>query len=252
MISLITGKDECYLMNKAIFDSQSKSIQPQDCTSINIDCCYIYVNYNIGVTKIENSYCSTLKTSKEKFAKTVKNMYQDEIKWYANNTYLNYPKYKTIGKNLNYTYYLNYRCYKPPKREDYSTYTNSICAKFNSNGECLVTNDENKFALFVDNLYQQLSNSNCSDPDSSCKNPFNPSTQQNDKLMPLVDLLTYALRVGNDTDINKETDDTGSEWPDECIDIPDGDVRVVCDDNFVSGSFLKVFVYMTLILFYLY
>jgi hypothetical protein len=178
-------------------------------------------------------------------------MYQDEIRYYANQTYLNYQKFSMIGQNLNYTYYSNYNCYNPPKVEDYSGYTDSICAKFNSNGQCVLTNDINKFNLFVDNLYQHLSSIDCDDIDSVCRNPFDPSTQNNDKLTPLVDALVYALGVGNVTQNNIDVQ-VSSGWPKECEDLPIANVRVVCDDNFVSGSFLKVFVYTTILLIYLY
>ena len=204
ILKLTQTRDECYIVNKQIFKSNTSQLQPSDCTSIAIDCCYVYINYKLGITPMENTYCTTLRTSKEKFQKQVYDMYSDEVKWYANDTYFNYDRYSTIGSNLNYNYYSNYKCFNPPKPEDFSTYPKSICAKFSPDGkDCLITNDQDKFDKFVENLYEELIIGYCDNAETPCLNPYNEKTQKNDMLMPLFEELRKSLKVGNDTHSKK-------------------------------------------------
>lgn len=255
LITYIESDDKCYMVNKGIFNKNITSIKPNDCVSIAIDCCYIYVNYKIGVTNFENSYCATLRTSKDKYTKQLINMYSDEIKFYANNTYSNYKRFSTIGGNLNYNYYSDYRCLAKPKPEDFSTYRASICAKFDSDGnECIITNDQSKFDSFVSNIYQELSSVDCSEDTSVCQDPFDPKTQSNDNLLPLFEELSKSLRVGNDTKIENTAHDDANDWKDECEPLPNVDVRVICDDSYVAGNHIAVLSlkYTILILFLFY
>ena len=254
LIYIKSGEEQCIIQNQKNFNMNSESVKVSvvDCLNASSNCCYAYIKYKIGSTMMENSYCSIVQGDIDTFARTLRTKYSDELKWYAEDTYNNYERFSEIGNNLNYKYYANYTCYIPPKIEEYSTYNDSICAKFDYNNKCEALNDYDNFDNFIKLLYDEVVFSKCNNYNynEECISPFDSKYSNDQSLQPLLDVLIKSLNINNDTYIEDVTEEKKG-WPIECQPIPDISIQIKCNENYSESQYITLNTYF-LILFITY
>jgi hypothetical protein len=241
--STVDEEVNCIALNQQGFNpfgSNDYTIQPTDCTSLISSCCYARIKLNYGSIPIDNSYCFILTKNKDTFFKRVINKYTDELKWYAQQTLGMYEQYQTIGNNLNYTFYTNYTCHEQPNPKDFSSYADTHCALYDQKGVCTISNNEEYFDTFVKAVYTSATAKVCNTLDNSgnCIDPYNPSYQNNNALMPLLELMKSSLSI--DSNVTNTTQSINkNKWPNACVPIPAVDIQLMCPDTFVSGKYIS-------------
>jgi hypothetical protein len=225
---------------ESIVDFKNSIPDPNRCLKISDDCCHIRIEYQYGPIPFDNSYCFSMTGKPSDWIKKFSNFYKDELMWYANYTYDNYEKYTEIGNNLNYVYYENYSCYETPEFKEYSTYNISKCALFNqTDGGCLVTNDEDNFSNFVENIYKNLTS--CKDGSDVCRGYLDPNTANNTSLLPLFDVLKKSLiKNTTDGDIVQESHINDKShipfYSKPCQPLPLVSITLKCPDAYLGSN----------------
>jgi hypothetical protein len=246
-VSLVDEELNCIAYNQQGFNAfgmNDYTIAPTDCLDIVSNCCYARIKLNYGQIPVDNSYCFLLNANKEKFFKRVIDKYTDEMRWFSQQTYGMYQQYQNLGNNLNYTYWMNHTCYEQPKAEDFSSYAVEQCALYDEKGNCTISNDQDGFDTFVKSVYNMATSSVCNtvNSDGSCIDPYTPKYQNNDSLIPLLELMKKGLSVDGSNSTSTVTQDNNTKnkkWPNDCQPIPAVEIQLQCPDTFVSGRYIS-------------
>ena len=89
---------KCIKMNvwQSLSSSTKTISSPSSCTSISKNCCYI--NFDVS-----SQYCFSLSGNLNDFKEYIKNLYQDDILYFANYTYRHKAQMKYLGSQFDYT-----------------------------------------------------------------------------------------------------------------------------------------------------
>lgn len=105
-------------MNKNNY-AWSTEIQPSDCTSIDVSCCYINIFYKLPEIEVNDKYCFVNYIDVDKFIEELKKNLYNDIHRHIRREWSNHFKLNLIGSNLNYnltetkTYWCPLNCTTP-------------------------------------------------------------------------------------------------------------------------------------------
>ena len=111
----------CFLKN---VENTSKTIgSPSVCHSVSTQCCFINLTHYYGDYLLTQEYCNYLNVNITEFQKFLQDLYEDDLKHYANFTAHNLDMYRIIGRNLDYNLIEELNCFIGPKsNSEYSTF----------------------------------------------------------------------------------------------------------------------------------
>ena len=264
----------CFLKN---VENTSKTIgSPSVCHSVSTQCCFINLTHYYGDYLLTQEYCNYLNVNITEFQKFLQDLYEDDLKHYANFTAHNLDMYRIIGRNLDYNLIEELNCFIGPKsNSEYSTFIVKNCREF-KDGICTGEKNNTQMDLFMSNFHQKYSQVYCNKNEDGKKCIRYNGARSNDKLvLPLLEELRDYLQADNDeylvrhnetnVDINP---DVGYNDIDEqnfltnwtlnhkfiknCKPRPEIKVEVICPEGYVSQSYIKViFIYLLFYLFFI-
>ena len=264
----------CFLKN---VENTSKTIgSPSVCHSVSTQCCFINLTHYYGDYLLTQEYCNYLNVNITEFQKFLQDLYEDDLKHYANFTAHNLDMYRIIGRNLDYNLIEELNCFIGPKsNSEYSTFIVKNCREF-KDGICTGEKNNTQMDLFMSNFHQKYSQVYCNKNEDGKKCIRYNGARSNDKLvLPLLEELRDYLQADNDEYLvrNNETNvdinpDVGYNDIDEqnfltnwtlnhkfiknCKPRPEIKVEVICPEGYVSQSYIKViFIYLLFYLFFI-
>ena len=264
----------CFLKN---VENTSKTIgSPSVCHSVSTQCCFINLTHYYGDYLLTQEYCNYLNVNITEFQKFLQDLYEDDLKHYANFTAHNLDMYRIIGRNLDYNLIEELNCFIGPKsNSEYSTFIVKNCREF-KDGICTGEKNNTQMDLFMSNFHQKYSQVYCNKNEDGKKCIRYNGARSNDKLvLPLLEELRDYLQADNDEYLvrNNETNvdinpDVGYDDIDEqnfltnwtlnhkfiknCKPRPEIKVEVICPEGYVSQSYIKViFIYLLFYLFFI-
>lgn len=239
--------------------SSTKTIKSSStCTKISDNCCWINMTYSYINFDVSSQYCFSLSGSIEEFKTYIENLYQDDLLYFANYTYRNKYDYRYRGRQLDYNYTKDYKCWKAPSKTNYSTYLYNNCGKF-ENGACLFEKDTKYFTSFTQSFFRSYSQDYCNkkSKDDKCI-MYNGTRSNNAMVRPLLkDLIDYLhiddpdykFEASDDVvEFNPDEEETIRErWPNNtCTDIPKVSFDIVCPTKYQSGHYIHISLYIIL------
>ena len=256
---------KCIKMNVCqSLSSSTKTISsPSSCTSISKNCCYINMTYSYINFDVSSQYCFSLSGNLNDFKEYINNLYQDDILYFANYTYRHKAQMKYLGRQFDYNYTKDHKCFKAPSKTNYSTYLQNNCGQFDKSGACISEKDTYYFSNFTQSFYRNYSSDYCNKADSGGKCiSYNGTRSNNAMVRPLIqDLIgylhidepDYVFEQDELLDVNPDDEETVTEkWPTGyCSDIPKVNFEVICPDSYQSCQFITFsIVTLVCILFY--
>lgn len=222
-----------------------------ECTSVSSQCCYINMTYNYINYHLSSQYCASLSGNIEQFKEYLNNMYQDDLYQFANYTYRNREKYKSIGRELDDDYYKDYVYYSPPTKKSYSTYLYNNCAKFEG-GTCIEEKDTNYFSNFTRSYFRNITFEYCNKMDKGKCLMYNGTKSNNAMIRPLVQDIIGYLHIDEPDYVFSQDDDVVDINPDEDTSFESGwdtskltetptiSFDIVCPDSYISSSYISI------------
>ena len=265
----------CFQKNVINIENSSKIISsPSVCHSVSKQCCFINITHYYGDYLLTQEYCNYLNVNITEFQRFLQNLYEDDLKHYANFTAHNLEMYRTIGRNLDYNLVDKLNCFIGPKSNtEYSTFVVNNCREF-KDGICTGEKNNTQMDIFMSNFHQKYSEAYCNKKEDRKKCIRYNGSRSNDKMvLPLLEELRDYLQADNDEylvinnetniDINPDVgyDDEGEQnfltnWTlehkfiKECKPRPEIKVEVICPEGYISQSYIKVI--FICLLFYLF
>lgn len=267
----------CFQKNVINKENSSKTIgSPSVCHSVSNQCCFINITHYYGDYLLTQEYCNFLNVNITEFQTFLQNLYEDDLKHYANFTAHNLEMYRKLGRNLDYNLVDKLNCFIGPKSNtEYSNFAINNCREF-KDGKCIGQKNNTQMDLFMSNFHQKYSDAYCNKKEDKTKCIRYNGIRSNDKMiLPLLEELRDYLQADNDeyqvlnnetnVDINPDVEynDEGEQdlltnWTIEkkfikkCKQRPEIKVEVICPEGYVSQSYIKViFIYLFLNLFFI-
>ena len=267
----------CFQKNVINKENSSKVIgSPSVCHSVSKQCCFINITHYYGDYLLTQEYCNYLNVNKTEFEIFLQNLYEDDLKHYANFTAHNLGMYREIGRNLDYNLVDKLNCFIGPKSNtEYSNFAIYNCREFKG-GICTGQKNNTQMDHFMSNFHQKYSEAYCNKKEDIKKCVrYNGARSKDKMVLPLLEELRDYLQADNDeyqvinnetnVDINPDVgyDDEGEQelltnWTidrkfiKECKQRPEIKVEVICPEGYVSQSYIKViFIYLLLNLFFI-
>jgi hypothetical protein len=260
---------DCINENKKSFDflnPKTKLIQnPSQCTTKTSKCCYVEITYQYGWTEISNNYCALLTGDINERIQEISGTLTDQSRYYADFTYNNFPTLTSIGNNLDYIYYKDFKCQTPAKANEYYSYSNDNCALKNDDDTCRIVNDEIYFNEYTKLLYSNITANFCNKKNSNgkCLKIEEGDNYNNDEINPLFNYLqenlisnsnnSYFENMENQKDEKMQEIINNNEYSKKfyakCERVKPANVKIICPETYTSARrvfFNEIFLIFTI------